>query len=630
MNKLTKVIILTTLTSSVANFCEAAVQVSELDAFLNQEYEFFKEKLDLQDHDEMGSGTQAFFTGNWDHVDNMSVDVTDDQSKFTPDYLLRLYEYKLKDLSEELDASRDYGTESKFLKMIEDVKNKISKLEALKNGKAAPRVNATSKLDSASAEEIKEITKETIKAIPSGSQGWQEKVEKAELENAERENPLDATELHESILQKSREESSSIENVELKRKDMLKNLDKLLFKQEAVSIPILELNNETENQNAEVTNKDPINIPTVVLTEERKAEIIEKVDSVIHEAPAILTVNVDMASKIKKAKEKTDYDLDQLFAIKASEIMYEEVVNEVTEKISKSANQVPTMVKGIVAQRIEFFESKPLAAAAASGSDDPMEFGIWGQGFGGIAKQNQNDKNDAYDSSSRGIIVGFDIAGEKGVFGGSYSYASSSLTFENLPNANVTDTHLPNLYGSYSITPSMNISAQLGLGFSTLTLQDKTEKSGMLGFVSAVGSYNYVIAEKFAISPKLGLEYFQSNYKNKETSSVSDGVKSHRTLFSFGSSVSANLGSDDLLFTPMLYIGGEFLLSGNENKDLSPVNAPSSSNNKKSTAESLTLAIDGGIDIIKSSSMKFSTGFNYKKRTDFYSLGGFLKLGVEF
>ena len=268
-----------------------------------------------------------------------------------------------------------------------------------------------------------------------------------------------------------------------------------------------------------------------------------------------------------------------------------------------------------------------LVGSASGENDSNTEFGLWGEGFAEIAKQEKNDSSNAFEAYGKGFAFGCDIGNDRYIAGISYSYSGSSMTFNKSNELfNNTSSHIAILYGSYFMTPKAQILTQLGFGFSDSTLQTEEIKTGTLKLGSLEGKYFYPISENHNLIPKLGLEFFGSDYKDKKDNENKGNINTSMNIISFGIGANTHIISKDLFIYPEIYLGGEYLISGDSEKISSnsqTIAANKEKNNKLSFAANFT------VNIIKSSSFKTSLNINYRKKTDFYSIGGNIKLSVS-
>ena len=321
--------------------------------------------------------------------------------------------------------------------------------------------------------------------------------------------------------------------------------------------------------------------------------------------------------------------------LKIAQDLYNAASRQVLQDVVISATEVgmhqitSSLTNTISSPVMQINNNRMIGVSSGSGLE---KFGIWGQGFASFAEQKQNTNNDAYRATGFGGSVGFDIGGDTGVVGASYSFASSSLIFEATNHKeNKALNHLFSIYGAYSLNPNIQFSGQFGGGISNLELINGKKKNGNFFFCNIEGKYYFSVTQNIKIVPKIGFEGIKSNYGDKQNKS--SDVDVNRGVIFGGIGIKTETVSNDLVISPEFSLGGEFMIHGN--KELSynmqnPVKVIGKELGKSTTTEKLAFAINGAINVAKSGSISATLGGNCRMYKDFKSMGGFLKLSLCF
>lgn len=221
-----------------------------------------------------------------------------------------------------------------------------------------------------------------------------------------------------------------------------------------------------------------------------------------------------------------------------------------------ASTQTTNKITNIISSRISSFGNK--SSGFSSGDSAKAVYGIWGEVFGGKAKQGALDNQEGYKSNSTGFVFGADSAIDindniNSLFGASLAYGQTSINSLNAGNQRTdTSSYQLSLYNNNSKTDGLGLYNEniLNLGFNNY----KTTRNIAVGSFNATANgkfngtqhglktgfgYNIKTSEKLLITPNAAISYYRINQQDySETGAGNIGLNiDNKALDTFSSNI---------------------------------------------------------------------------------------------
>jgi len=353
------------------------------------------------------------------------------------------------------------------------------------------------------------------------------------------------------------------------------------------------------------------------------------------------------AAEVANAFEEGESEIVDLLSSSVEEILDSAASSMSSGLVQKTTEAVSSRLS-IQAPSASTSVTKKSKAGTSSGQEDNREYGVWTQGFVGLAKQKTKGMSVGYKTNYYGGLVGIDTPiSETDIVGGALLYSDSVLKTANKGYANKAKSKsaILSLYGIHDFSNNWYVSAIGAFGNSWIISKNKKYSNGV-GSVSTgkyssrfasldVGAeYHYDITESINFIPEARLRVLVSknqNYKEK-------GGAYNRTVKSkTGATFEGVLGA--LISTRTEYKNHEIMPSlhsrlfqhlGGKNQKISvnldglqvPISTKAKPRNK-------TIFNIGGDLNVKSRMIEYGVGYDIDLAKKYMAQTGTLKLRVN-
>ncbi|AFC70483.1 autotransporter domain-containing protein [Rickettsia australis] len=233
-------------------------------------------------------------------------------------------------------------------------------------------------------------------------------------------------------------------------------------------------------------------------------------------------------------EQLSDYDGDNL---KITEVdtaipLEQKAKKEMQTQISENAptlNQakvVNTIVNNMIRNRLDAsmnMANNIVAVGAGDEEESCIKRGLWMRGMYGTNNHGRVENMNGYRGTNKGATIGFDVEIDNNILGIAYSNVHSVFKFKNSKNNDkeLIDSHVISIYGQKELP--RNFALQALVSASKNFIKDKTTYSygdTKIGSnvkhrnhsynAEALLNYNYLLQNKFVITPNIGLRYGKS------------------------------------------------------------------------------------------------------------------------
>ena len=333
-----------------------------------------------------------------------------------------------------------------------------------------------------------------------------------------------------------------------------------------------------------------------------------------------------------------------------------EELNDVVEAVSPTVDggsvaaglATASQTAGVTNTRLAMLRTGDAQSGMAAGNVS-QGLGMWAQGFGLTADQEERDGVSGYDIDTYGFAVGVDTEtlAEDFVIGLGLSYANSEIDSENLASTETdVDTYQLTLYGNYDVDDRTYVSGQLGYAWGDndqsrtpfgLTADADYDSDTFLARLETGRDYKSGGA---TITPKLLANYVHYSADDYVETGTAGGAllnvdNDSVNLFEVGVGVDAAWmyqQSNGAYLKPALHAGLRHDLIGDEVEATGAFQAAPTVVFETQGADpaATTLNLGAGVTYYTTDNWELSAGYDFEVKSDYDSHSGILRAGYKF
>jgi len=274
--------------------------------------------------------------------------------------------------------------------------------------------------------------------------------------------------------------------------------------------------------------------------------------------------------------------------------------------------------------------------------------GVWAEGFGGVANQDDRNGVSGYEADTYGFIAGADKQmGDDTRLGISANYARTNIdSNDNLKSTDV-DTYQVNIYGTHDLGNNFYADGVAGFAWNRFSSDRDipagpghadADYNGQTYLARIGGGYRYYVPQtNIDITPTVNVTYAHSNFDdyNESGAGALDMHVSNDSVDVLEPRVGVKAGytfkSDDMKIRPEIRASYGYDVIGDNQVTNSTFNGTSTSfKTEGADAQQGGLDVGGSIDLISHNSVTVSADYDYQVKKDYDDNSGMLRVRYDF
>lgn len=440
-------------------------------------------------------------------------------------------------------------------------------------------------------------------------------------------------------------ESSKEKTLDLIKKCAQKTINEAEFEETFKYIAELEQENEKIRYNDELTKQKEKN----KLHYDKRLKQLERLLNDKEEISSDEKVNKQTLENALEHYKNLEKELSSIKNIKNLELQkddehkrYESIINNILQDQSKNKTAETTITQEIESA-IENISSA-IEKRMESGSQNSFEnlkdkttsFGnsnykksLWSEVSLSKSEQKSNKLHRSFAGKGTSFTFGFDAQLRDNLnIGLAFSRSSDQKTMKN--NESITSNYnILTIYSQFSLTENLSLEGHLGLGLGNSINHDRKDKQKEIyrKNISLQNSkilikYNFQNLSLLTITPKLGLDFFNADYKDSKNGK-DNNINKFSVIAGIGFKKLFNI-SNDLLLIPEFHIEGNYKISGSTNEALIKVPDYEKYTGKFSTV------VGGAVSLAKNNNIEISMSYKYIFKKDYNSHKANAKIKINF
>ncbi len=311
-------------------------------------------------------------------------------------------------------------------------------------------------------------------------------------------------------------------------------------------------------------------------------------------------------------------------------------------------NSLTQGIIGATTQSVDVAGSRLTGARGTglSSGDALTNVGVWFQGYGGTAKQENIEGVNGYDADTYGIAFGIDKeVGNNAIIGLSGSYGNTEIDNNSGLKSTDVDSYQVNLYGSWSKN-SYYVDGIVGVAYNkyntsrdipTLSSTAKADFDGKT-YIAKVSSGRVLLLEGgVELTPNVALTYAHNtldDYSERGAGAMNLDVQqedSDQLEAKIGVNVAKTFSSDRLKIRPELKLAIAHDFIGDEQQSTSNFSGIATTFRSEGAGiEKTSFEIGTGVDFMNDNGLTFSADYDLEVKSDYKSHIGSLKMRYNF
>lgn len=326
-------------------------------------------------------------------------------------------------------------------------------------------------------------------------------------------------------------------------------------------------------------------------------------------------------------------------------------INTILEQVVPEPDQSIRVTNLNIANDVgNLFMSRMNNVRGENASSDELNSRVWAQGFGRAGDQGARSGIDGFSTRTLGMAVGVDTDKiiSQATIGAAVSYGASTVKTKDLTAKKAEiDSYLASVYADYGFTDQTTLTGVLSYGWGRNDTKRQLLGQTVIGdfdtnMVNAHMQLNHRLPSSLpggpVFVPNISVDYthfHRESYREKGIGALAFG-DSNSDIFSLGTGLNVQwdmMLNNGMRFQPYVSIGyAHDIVQDDSETSARFAGAPGSGAFKIGGGQQTPAAISigGGFELYAQDNFQFTADYDFEKRADYNSHGGFVRASYRF